>query len=702
MSGQQTINQHDFNHTALPIAPIAIAQQLALLPLYFFIPFWIAVVNLLVCSLVIYSAKTGKLKLSKWIKLAVTLIAIGLVLFSFKKFTGRDAGVALIAVMYGLKLFETNTRRDAHLLLSLGFFIIVSGFLFNQSPWIALYQILPVVAILNALIAVHSLSYLHAPTSVKLALDKSVNKQSHQKLQRRQRVALFKSLTKYLLLALPIMVVLFVFFPRLSNPLWRMPGASAGTTGVSNSMTPGDISSLKLSQSIAFRAKFDGQEPNSNQLYWRVLVLDGFDGITWRRKGTSQIELPIKQLIEQDKITALAQEIFDYSITLEPTRQNFLVALDQPIDLPDDARLLRDFTSFSRERIFDRSRYQVKSWPNLKVEQTLSDERKALYRELPEEGNPQSKQWAQLQRQLYETDFDYIQGILNKINQQPYFYTLTPPIMEFDMVDSFWFDYKKGFCEHYAGALAYLARAANIPARVVIGYQGGDKNPLSNYWIVRSANAHAWTEIWFEGKGWVRVDPTAAIAPQRVEEMLMPDFRQRDTLFDNFDFIDSETISWLKQFEYWQDQFNNRWNDWILDYNQQTQRDFFKHFGFNALSHSEMIILMIVALLVFVAISSSQWLHHAKKGSAIARAYQQLLKQLAANKLVAYDPKLGPMALKQKLIAQGQVRHRAVIKLIDEYIFLQYQAEQVDQKRLKQLIKQMKNLPLKKRARTLN
>jgi len=244
----KVVSQKSLFERALPIVPIVIAQQLVLLPLYFFIPFWILLLNITIALVIIWQDRKNKIWITRRVKIVITLVAIVGVFISFQSFSGRNAGVALISVMYGLKILETNKTRDANLLLSLGFFMLVSGFLFSQKPWIAFYQLIPVVAILNALVSIHS-------------LDSQKNNQVSLK-------NITKNLSKYFLFALPIMLVFFVFFPRLSGPIWRMPGSSSGTTGISDSMSPGDISSLKFNDEIAFRVEFEGDEPNPMQLYW--------------------------------------------------------------------------------------------------------------------------------------------------------------------------------------------------------------------------------------------------------------------------------------------------------------------------------------------------------------------------------------------------------------------------------------------------
>ncbi|TQV82953.1 transglutaminaseTgpA domain-containing protein [Aliikangiella coralliicola] len=670
------ISKRQLQTRELPIIPIVIAQQCVLLPLYFFIPLWIVALNLFAAGLVVWSMKNKSFEVDRWLKLVITAAAIVGILVVFRKFSGRDAGVALISAMYGLKILETKKLRDANLLLSLGFFMLVAGFLFTQKPWIALYQFIPIIAILNALVSMQSIG--------------------RGKVVKRSLGQVIRSLSQYLLLALPIMIVLFLFFPRLGGPIWRMPGASTAASGVSDSMTPGDVSSLQLFDKVAFRAKFNGSAPNEKDLYWRMLTLGEYDGITWTRAGTTPYKLPESELT--------GKELIDYSITLEATRLNYLVTLDRPIKAPQRSTLLKDFTTYTPFRIMDRTRYQVTSAPTLPIETQLSDTQRSFYTNIPQDGNLKTKNWAQEQRQKYQSDAEFIHSVLVQINQQEYFYTLQPPIMREDVVDSFWFDYQRGFCEHYAGALVFIARAAGIPARVVIGYQGGEKNPLSDYWIVRYANAHAWTEIWYEDLGWVRIDPTAAIASHRVEQDLLTDYRQRESLFDNFDIVDLEDLGLFKQFEYWMDQVNNNWNDWILDYNSQRQRQLFSNWGFSKITNEQLIAFMLIIVSLFLGFISFRWLHQKDRKDQVARAYEKFQSKLAKEGLVNVDSTTGPMQLINQLkeleySALVRSPHKSVrskyeqhIKAIEAYIHYRYQNDKPDFKAKKNLLLQFRQV----------
>ncbi len=693
---QRQISSQEYQEREINLWPILFAHQTIILPLLFFIPTWIFFLNVGLVFIVYFSQIKRQFKINSWIKNIITLFAAAGVYFSFHQLSGRDAGVALITTMYCLKLLEIKKKRDVYVLMLLGFFMLLAGFLFNQSLWIALYQIIPVAAILNALISIHSLAVINA--SQINSLQYSLFDDSFKKS--------IKSLLKSLLLALPLMVVLFLFFPRLSGPIWKMPGGKNASSGISDTMSPGEISQLHLSEKIAFRVKFYGETPSAINLYWRSLVLDSFDGITWSRNGTKKTDRLEKNKPSRIPINVPLTQKYSYEISLEKTNQHWLTFLDRATLLPKGVFRFYDFSVKVEHRLTERTRYKAESIIDLPIDLELSDSLRKQNTLLPKGFNPRSSHWAKQHRKLYTNDRDFILSILKKINQDEYFYTLSPPIMMQNMVDDFWFNQQKGFCEHYAGALVFLARAANIPARVVIGYQGAEKNPFSDYWIVRYANAHAWTEIWFEGKGWIRIDPTAAIDSSRIEKQLHWNYAQRDSLFDDFGFesVDLNNLSFTKEVEYWLDKVNTGWNDWILDYNKNKQRRVFENLGLERLSRQQIVVLMIALCALFLVFISFKW----KKNKPSLEHVEQSFKILL-NKLSAYDINLsdnqGVYELILMMTQRQAISHTKsaklntvsvnnIVRLLKLYVFLRYQTQQISQKQQNSFRQQVKALKI--------
>jgi len=673
------VHSLQFENRMLNLLPVLFAQQLILWPLYFYLPVWIGLVNSAVALIVYFGLIKGKLTIPVWLKVLVTIVAVAGVLISFQRLSGRDAGVALIAIMYGLKILEIKSRRDVYVLMLLGFFIQLSGFLFNQSPLMAAYQFIPILAILNALTSINSIN-------------------SSSRLIRVSSLLNIRQLSKYLILALPLMLILFVFFPRLAGPIWKMPGGTAAGSGISDTMSPGGISSLQLFDKVAFRVKFSDRVPHGYQMYWRMLVLDHFDGLTWSRSPTKSVTI-LDADDHPSRTSDVVEQIISYDISLEKTNQRWLPTLDRPVEIPAQAKLLPDYSTSVRHRITDRTRYRAESDMGLVINRYISKEEQVRHTRLPSTGNQRSLSWAVTERTNYASDREYIQALLSRINNQEYFYTLSPPIMKQDTVDSFWFDEKKGFCEHYSGAFVFMARAAGIPARVVIGYQGAEKNPLSDYWIVRYANAHAWIEVWLEGEGWLRVDPTSAIAPHRIEEDLRQDYSQRESLFGEFGFdaVDLQDISLYKQFQYWLDQANSGWNDWVLDYNQDNQRKLFEGLGFKKLSSNHMSFLMIILLAIFLMVVSFKWLKQSHEFDLIEK-YFLLLNQ----KLLKKGILLGKSMTVDRLVSEIEVNSlihekskTEVISLLKTYNYLRYAGKSDDENTRKDFIHGVKALKIR-------
>lgn len=677
MSYSNQVSFQEYQEQKITLLPILLAQQLVLLPLYFFIPKWIVVLNLFVAGIVYFGLIARNWQIPTWLKVVMTVIATAGVLMTFHRLAGRDAGVALISIMYGLKILEVQKRRDVYVLMLLGFFVLLAGFLFNQSPLIAIYQIIPIAAIFNALTSIHSLT----KTSDIIARDFQAS---------------WKRQVKYLVLAIPIMVILFVFFPRLSGPIWKMPGGSKATSGLSDSMSPGAFSSLQLFEEIAFRVKFIGEVPNASEMYWRTMVFDDFDGLSWTLNETSSQILSETNLAKNE---ASQSAKFSYEISLEKTSQRWLTVLDKPISLPRVARLYNNYTAQVPYRITERLRYKAKSDIYQTIDKNKTKKQLKEFLQLPNEGNPDSRSWAVQERKKYPSDKEFILSILSTINQQEYFYSLNPPIMRRDTVDSFWLEERNGFCEHYAGALVFLARAASIPARVVVGYQGAEENTLSDYWIVRYANAHAWTEVWFEGEGWQRIDPTAAIAQHRIEEQLQTDYRQRDSLFDDFGFkaLDIEDIGIFKQLEFWMDKANTNWNDWVLDYGRDKQLDLFKGLGLSKLNSTQILVLMIFSVGLFLLWVSVSWLKNKPRVDLLEGALRSLFLKLAKQDILVADNQ-GINSLIINLNGNNKIDFQSkkqIVELCNQYLLLRYNSNTCTDKQQKDFLNKVKALKIR-------
>lgn len=519
------------------------------------LPVW---VTLLFMSAVAwrYMASRQRVKLPKmrWLFPIAFASTLGIIV-SYGNLFARDASVSLLATMMALKLLESHTRRDAMLLVFLAYFLGITSFMFSQSLLVGAYLLLPILALTATLISVnHPDGSLPVKFQLRLA-----------------GVMLAQSA--------PIMLVLFLLFPRIPGPLWGIPeDATSGTTGLSDQMSPGSISQLSRSDSVAFRAEFEGKLPDLSRLYWRGPVLWHYDGKTWTA-GSMPRELPRQAL---ENTTAEIR----YSITLEPHQHRWLFMLDMPSATPPDSRLTHDYQVISRQPVSTRMRYRASSFLTYKMDAELSLPARKLALQLPPRGNPKARELGLSLASTQPTDTSIVEAALKRFREQPFRYTLNPPLLGADGVDEFLFTTRSGFCEHYSGSFVFLMRAAGVPARVVTGYQGGEFNPNGHYLLVRQADAHAWAEVWLQGRGWVRIDPTAAVAPQRIESGVasaLPAGEPLPTLMRT-------DMYWLRQLYLRWDMINNNWNQWVLGYDQKRQIELLSRLAGSEITWQDMVL----------------------------------------------------------------------------------------------------------------
>jgi transglutaminase-like putative cysteine protease len=530
----------------------------------------------------------------------LTVAASAGVFFYYSTLLGKQAGVALLIVMLALKLLELRTVRDARLIIYLSYFLVITNFLFTQTIPIAFYMFVATLVITAALSAI-----------------------THNSRQR--PVGSHLRLAAVLLAqALPIMLVLFVFFPRVAGPLWGLPkDAYAGMTGLSDSMTPGAISSLAQSGATAFRVEFYGPAPAAELRYWRGPVLWHTDGRTWSPGHIGSY--PRKPPDVRQK----RGEAVRYAVTLEGHDKPWLLALDLPAQISMPAVYTVDFQWLSYRPVRERIRYEATSWPHYDTGPLQSPLRKAAL-QLPRDVSPRVQGLARDWRARADSDRAVVQQALDYFHGQPFVYTLQPPLLGDDPVDEFLFATRRGFCEHYAAAFVVLMRSAGIPARVVTGYQGGEYNPVGNYWLIRQADAHAWAEVWLPDTGWLRVDPTAAVAPERIEHALDLDLQAAGAPA-RFRLVETGLLvhSW-RRLQFAVDAVNNHWNQWVLSYGPQRQLELLAALGYKQVSWREMaltLLLLTSGCLLGIAL----WMLVKKPGPSdpVLQAWQRFCTRLA-------------------------------------------------------------------------
>ncbi|MDI1308386.1 MAG: DUF3488 and transglutaminase-like domain-containing protein [Methylotenera sp.] len=543
-----------------------------------------------------------------WLRFPLTIAGGLAVLLTYGSLFGRDASVALLAVMISMKLLETRTKRDFIVMVILSYFLTVNILLFTQAIWVFLAVLLALTGLTACLISV---SHQSMQTNISTQVWKN-----HFKVQ-------VKLAGKLLLQATPIMLVLFVLFPRIPGPIWGIPQDSySGMTGLSDSMEPGNISQLSLSSKIAFRVEFKSAIPANNQLYWRGPVLWHQEGRRWQM-ASDRIPLPMETLQTSGSAT-------DYTITLEPHNRNWLLMLDLPeisaSTLPAEARVKHDMQVLSKEPIRTRIRYQGSSYLQYKLGAELSEHERTLALQLIEDENPKTRQLAAQWISEKKSPTAMVEAALKMFREQEFVYTLAPPRLGKEPVDDFLFNTKRGFCEHYASSFVYLMRAAGVPARIVTGYQGGEINPNGNYLIVRQSDAHAWAEVWLQDRGWVRVDPTSAVSPDRIEMGIGAALTDSDLL----PLLSRQDYPMLKHLYMNWDAVNNGWNQWVLGYDQAKQLALLKKLINKDIAWEDIGLILVVSMIALMLFVS--YLLLSNKGMVLNpsnRIYQQFLKKLA-------------------------------------------------------------------------
>jgi transglutaminase-like putative cysteine protease len=477
------------------------------------------------------------------VKFVLVVGSIAGIRYSYKSLLGLEPTVALLIACFSFKLLEAATRREALLLLFLGYFVALTAFLFEQGLGTVAYMLLPIVLLSAALVALHQ-----APEPQRFTWQP------------------LRAATVLMAQALPLMLLLFLVFPRFA-PLWQvpLPGGSA-RTGMSEEMAPGDIAQLSLSDALAFRAAFAGSVPPARELYWRGMVLDDFDGRRWRASGF--IGAPL-----QDSGAATGLSI-DYEIYLEPTYQRWLYALQRPVGTDGKSVATADHRLMARDPVREKTSFRVRSYLDGVLDPQLSAQMRRFALQLPNGSNPRTREWALRLRAEHDDDEAFIDAVLRNFRDEKFYYTLRPPLLGAQPVDEFLFGQRRGFCEHYASSFVFALRAGGIPARVVAGYQGGEINPLTGTVLVHQFDAHAWAEAWLVGRGWVRFDPTAMVAPQRIEGGLEQALASGEFLAQSpLSFNRYRGTSWLNTLRLRADAMNYAWTRWVVNYRDQTQTD---------------------------------------------------------------------------------------------------------------------------------
>jgi protein-glutamine gamma-glutamyltransferase len=605
------------------------------------LPWWI---TLLVVTLFAWRAYLALYDLRlphKWLLMLIAIGALGGIYITYGRILGRDSGVALLIVMLALKLMEMATLRDAMILIFIAYFLVITNFLYSQSIPTTVFMLIAMWAITSTMVG----------------------------FQFRQRQPGYRYQLRFagimLLQSTPLMLVLFVLFPRMQGPLWGMPqDALASATGLSEEMSPGSVSSLLLSDAVAFRVTFESAiPPATQQLYWRGPVMWDFDGYTWT---APRVPYPTPRPFD-----ALDNEVA-YSVTVEPHGKRWLFALDLPLRTPARASMTSDFQILFQSPLTNRLRYDMLSTLRYRDRSELPRYEMQRALRLPGDGNPRARAMAADMRKRTVDDRAYINMVLAMFRNDNFSYTTTPPLLRADPVDEFLLSTRAGYCEHYASAFTFLMRAGGVPARVVTGYQGGEFNTFSNYMIVRQADAHAWSEVWLKDSGWTRVDPTAAVSPARVQTGVAAAVPQNEQLplmlRGEYRWLHGARLTW--------DLLANSWNQLVLGYTMDNQRQLMQRIGISDATWQTLVIVMMLttgvvtlalALLLLLSFRRS-------RPDPVIAADARFCRRLA-NRGVTRHPSEGPDAFCKRAAAIRPEIAAAIGSISRLYVHLRYGRE---------------------------
>ena len=604
------------------LGALLLAAQLPQAP---HLPIWVALTGVLLVIVRLVVLRQDRQRplappprIPSWTLVLFAVAAAFAVRSSFGYLSGRDPSVAFLYILVAIKFLETRTIRDGTLLVCLSCFLLITPFFYGQSM-LAAIAVFPAIVLVGATLdAMTDGSGSGAPGAA--------------------RGAALRRSGLMILQGAPIAVLLFLLFPRLAAPLWGLPSDHSAQTGLSETMEPGQISELSLSDDVAFRVDFDGPVPPSRERYWRGPVLSRFDGRTWTAGSFQYGGAPMPA----------DDGAVSYTVTLEPSDRIWMFALDLPSAIPRAeagaggpiALLTRDQQLLSRSPITQPLRYMQQSIMRSSYPANPRFDAPANLR-LPDR-NPRTRQLAQQLRAQYPDDRQLVAAVLTWFNRENFIYTMAPPLLKDDTADEFLFDTRRGFCEHYASAFVVLLRSAGIPARVVTGYQGGAMNPRGNYMIVRQSDAHAWAEVLIDGR-WQRYDPTAAVSPSRIENGLGGALPSGERV----PFLARLEASWMKNLRLTWDALNHDWQRNVVGFNYQRQRSLWREWRLDTLPPWQTAAMAAAALFAWAGLLAGWLLFRRRRQERALVLWDDLCRRLARAGLPRQGHE-GPVAFAQR------------------------------------------------------
>jgi transglutaminase-like putative cysteine protease len=667
------------------------------IPLQMQLPAWLSLVFIIVVGW------RWMIYLGRWsypgsfAKVFVVVLAIVAVIASAQGRFHLESAASFILVASLLKVLEIKNQRDGYTVIFLGLFLLAVNFLFEQGILTAIYSLVVVWVLLAALVGLHQ---THVSGQYVRQNIKRAGKTSGQ----------------VLLLSLPIMLILFFLFPRL-GPLWSLNLQSGkAKTGLSEYMSPGDIAELSNSDELVFRVEFSGDMPTPDKWYWRGLVLDSYHEVggvsRWSQSGIfDQIDWYPSRRERQESSAE-----YDYTIIQEVSDNKWLfglrgvAAMEVGIGIKDNDLIV------SKAELNQRKEYKVRSWPEMNIaKQGLLPVVRQQSLQVSKVGNPKTRQLVQqiVQQSTIDqsTDEQRMEAMLHYFNQQNFSYTLKPNQMRNNDIDKFLFENRAGFCAHYSSSFVFIMRLMGIPARVVAGYQGGDLNPDSGHITVRQYDAHAWVEVWLENQGWVSVDPTAQVAPNRISLGLRQALAEGEEFLagNNFSLIKLSHLAWLNDFRFQLDQLNYYWHQRVLNFNKNRQGSLLKEwFGNGFLKKSLYALATLFCLFFFSMAIMLLWRKPVAPATLLGRTLVSFDKKIRRHQMQRKESEgLGDYS--ERLQLHFPLHALSIKRLFDQLqnfyfakpIGRQFDAKAADEKQLaKNLLKMARKLSTLPAAKT--
>ena len=580
-------------HTLMMTTRYALLVMLiCFIPHFASAPWWLFILVLLAIGYRLIADYFGYAQLNKWIRLILVLTCLFLLKIQYGSIVSSGFFIGFLLTFIALKSIEAHSFRDLKVLVICNFYLIFSALIVIQELWIITYLLIAILANLSLMLK------LCAPQASLRQIGRNSSKQ--------------------LLIAIPLSIILFYIFPRIADPLWQVPSIAQNHVGFTEKMNPGSVAELFNDDSTALRITFKNK-PILNG-YWRGLILSFYNGISWSPSWYTEASFP--PLPELNSNTEA-----DYEVILEPHQKKWLFYSGNPVAARPNLLFSPNYGLISQNKKIINQRFAYGLAIEAMPYQPLSPKGRVQNTELPNSSNPLLKTWAKEQFALRNNPKAFISFLHEYIRQQSFWYTLTPPALKSDknQMDYFWFDTQKGFCEHYASAVTIILRAAGIPARVILGYQGGGWNPLAQYLTLQQNDAHAWVEYWEDGTGWHQLDPTTFIAPERIDQTIKDLQANR---LSQIEYGDAIEVSWLQRTKLLFDSARFFAERWLLFYNQDAQQDLLQKVGLGQWKLAQLLQTVAVSLISFIILVGFcyQW-SQKKKEDPLLIEYHLLQKE---------------------------------------------------------------------------